>query len=54
MRKSMTTPGPWEIDEDSHRVDGIGTVHLYRVVDTDVRVVAEFFERKLQRDRLRR
>jgi len=42
MRKPMTTPGPWEVDEDQHRIDGIGSVHLYRVVDPDGRVVAEF------------
>lgn len=36
------TPGPWEIEPDSHRVDGIGEVNIYRVVAKDGSVVAEF------------
>lgn len=36
------TPGPWETDDDSQRIDGIGTVHMFRVVAPDGAVVAEF------------
>ena len=36
------TPGPWEIDDDSQRIDGIGDVRMYRVVAQNGAVVAEF------------
>ena len=36
------TPGPWEIDDDSQRIDGIGTVCMFRVVAPNGAVVAEF------------
>jgi len=36
------TAGPWEIDDDEQRIDGIGTVKMYRVVAPDGRTVAEF------------
>ncbi len=36
------TPGPWEIDDDSQRIDGIGLVRMYRVVAADGTTVAEF------------
>lgn len=36
------TPGPWEIDDDSHRIDGIGYVRMYRVVAPNGAIVAEF------------
>lgn len=36
------TPGPWEIDGDSQRIDGIGEVHAYRVLAPSGAVVAEF------------
>lgn len=36
------TAGPWEVDDDEHRVDGIGRVKMYRVVTPDGSVVAEF------------
>lgn len=36
------TPGPWYLDDDSQRIDGIGTVRMYRVVALDGAVVAEF------------
>lgn len=41
-RLPMVTPGPWEIDDDDQRIDGIGTVHMYRVVDPRGDVVVEF------------
>lgn len=36
------TPGPWEVESDSHQVDGIGRVRLYRVVAPNGDTVAEF------------
>jgi hypothetical protein len=36
------TPGPWALDDDSQRIDGIGTVHAYRVLAQNGDVVAEF------------
>lgn len=36
------TPGPWEIDDDSQRIDGIGAVRMYRVTAPSGDVVAEF------------
>ena len=36
------TPGPWETDDDSQRIDGIGEVHAYRVLAPNGAVVAEF------------
>ena len=36
------TPGPWEIDYDSQRIDGIGAVRMFRVVTSTGDVVAEF------------
>lgn len=36
------TPGPWEIDDDSQRIDGIGAVRMYRVVAPSGAVVVEF------------
>lgn len=36
------TQGPWEVESDSHQVDGIGRVRLYRVVAPNGDVVAEF------------
>lgn len=36
------TSGPWEIQDDSHDVDGVGRVNLYRVVAPNGDVVAEF------------
>lgn len=35
------TPGPWEIEDDSQRIDGIGDVRMYRVVTPDGATVAE-------------
>lgn len=42
MRKAMTSDWLWSVDEDSHRVDGIGTVRNHRVVDASGRTVVEF------------
>ncbi len=36
------TSGPWEIEDDSQRIDGFGAVRMYRVVAPDGAVVAEF------------
>lgn len=36
------TPGPWELDDDSQRIDGIGAVRMQRVVAPNGAVVAEF------------
>lgn len=36
------TPGPWEVEDDSQRIDGIGTVRMYRVVAPNAAVVVEF------------
>ncbi len=36
------TPGPWEIEDDSQRIDGIGDVRMYRVVAQSGAVIAEF------------
>lgn len=36
------TPGPWETDDDSQRIDGIGAVRMYRVVAPSGAVVVEF------------
>lgn len=36
------TPGPWKLDHDSQRIDGIGVVRMYRVVAPNGAVVAEF------------
>lgn len=36
------TPGPWEIVDDSQRIDDIGDVRMYRVVAPNGDVVAEF------------
>lgn len=41
-RLPMVTPGPWEIDDDEQRIDGIGRVHMHRVVAPDGSVVVEF------------
>lgn len=38
----MVTPGPWAIDDADQRIDGIGTVHMYQVVDPKGSVVVEF------------
>lgn len=42
MRKAMTSGWPWSVDDDSHRVDGIGTVRTYRVIDARGDTVVEF------------
>ena len=36
------TPGPWEINDDSQRIDGLGDVRMYRVLAPNGDVVAEF------------
>lgn len=36
------TPGPWEIEDDSQRIDGIGAVRMHRVVAPNGAVVVEF------------
>lgn len=36
------TPGPWEVEDDSQRIDGFGDVRMYRVVNQSGAVVAEF------------
>lgn len=36
------TQGPWEIDCDEQRIDGIGTVYMHRVLAPNGDVVAEF------------
>ena len=35
------TTGPWEIDDDSQHIDGIGTVRMYRVLAASGEVVAK-------------
>ena len=42
MRRAMTSDWPWSVDDDSHRVDGIGTVRNYRVIDARGRTIVEF------------
>lgn len=36
------TAGPWEVTDDTQRIDGIGAVRMYRVVAPNGDVVAEF------------
>lgn len=36
------TPGPWETEVDSQRIDGIGAVRMHRVVAPNGAVVVEF------------
>lgn len=36
------TPGPWALDDDEQRIDGIGRVHMHRVVAPNGAVVVEF------------
>jgi hypothetical protein len=36
------TPGPWELDDDEQHIDGIGRVHMHRVVAPNGAVVVEF------------
>jgi len=38
----MTSDWPWSVDDDSHRVDGVGTVRNHRVVDARGRTIVEF------------
>lgn len=38
------TAGPWEVTDDTQRIDGIGAVRMYRVVAPNGDVVAEFYE----------
>lgn len=42
MRKAMTSVWPWSVDDDSHHIDGIGTVRNHRVVDARGRTIVEF------------
>ncbi len=39
---TQPTPGSWELDGDEQHIDGIGRVHMLRVVAPNGEVVAEF------------
>lgn len=42
MSKPKWTEGPWDLEDDNQIVDGIGAVHMFRVVAPNGSVVAEF------------